>query len=103
MTQSKNTPSPWTLDFRHKESDSPEDGSIIEVVQPSNGYPQSICTIWTNSLHADNFDEQGRANANLIAAAPDMLAALERLTDFFEGNMATPQYVYDAINKAKGL
>ena len=99
----EHTPAPWYLAFRHKESDSPESGSIIEVIQPSNGYPQSICTMWTNGLHADNFDEQGRANARLIAAAPDMLAALERLAQEFEDNHEVPDYVYEVIRKARGV
>ena len=100
--ETKHTPSPWALDFRHKKSDSAEDGSIIEVIYLGNGYPQSICTIWTNGLSADNFDEQGRANARLIAAAPDMLAALERLAQEFEDNHEVPDYVYGAIRKARG-
>ena len=103
------TKGPWGLDFRHKDTDRKDgNGSIIEVTRLGDGCPQSICTIWTVSLHADNFDDEGRANANLIAAAPELLDALEMVRDYMHAagkhNDISPtcEVVHNAIKKAKG-
>ena len=65
-----------------------------------------------NVLHAgDIFDnlyeketEEVRANARLIAAAPDMLEALIQIwTDCRDARDAMPWYVMDAIESATGL
>ena len=42
------------------------------------------------------------ANANLIAAAPELLEALEKWINFHEGNASVPTYAYDAVNRARG-
>lgn len=58
-------------------------------------------------------DEEATANARLISAAPDLLAALDDLAELVETNMVTGEVVSDAwaealstavaaINKAKG-
>lgn len=103
------TKAPWTLDFRHKDTDRKDgNGSIIEVTRLGDGCPQSICTIWTVSLHADNFDDEGRANANLIAAAPELLEALECIVSSQKGTRpaGVKPLILDiaekAIRKAKG-
>ena len=62
-------------------------------------HSEAICHICPENTYKEN----AAANAQLIASAPDMLEALERITDWMEGNAPTPQYVYDAINKAKGI
>lgn len=63
---SKHTPGPWVVD-----------GSGIKVfADVSNGYPPIVAqaTSGDNSLTLQTME----ANARLIAAAPDLLAALER-------------------------
>lgn len=57
------------------------------------------------SVHADNTDEaQWQADARLIAAAPDLLAALKRIASANprdEDMFALPQIAADAIAKAE--
>ena len=60
----KHTPGPWVADGN-------EDNAATWVFDPSNKV--RICTM--------RRCEQDWANANLIAAAPDMLAALSALAD----------------------
>jgi len=45
----------------------------------------------------DRVDEQDDANAALIAAAPELLAALVAVVEAFD----TPHYLYDACLKAR--
>lgn len=44
--------------------------------------------------------EIAMANARLIAAAPDLLAALERVLDVITGDQAAELGIYDALAKA---
>ena len=44
----------------------------------------------------------GRAHADLIAAAPDMLCALQHVLEVITGDQAAEFGVYDAISKAEG-
>ena len=95
MIETKHTPEPWTID---------EDGMICHVTtDPFTGkrvniYVAEICFIGPGTLPAQ------RANARLIAAAPDMLEALENLeNDALVAMPATAwQMVQDAIAKARG-
>lgn len=91
MTQeTKHTPAPWEL----RRSDS----NANYFLYSENKKRTPFCGV---NYHPPEGD--GLANAHLIAAAPEMLKALERLVDLMDGNMSVPQYVYDAINKAKGI
>ena len=68
---SKHTPGPWTIKATH---------SSIEV-RPAKGAP--ICEIVTHdSAGAVADPAQDRANAVLIAAAPDLLEALKTRLDY---------------------
>ncbi|WP_046382667.1 hypothetical protein [Pseudomonas veronii] len=72
MTEVKHTPGPWVVD-----PDSPTD------ISPADDLRLGIASI----SHADEaggrweFGEQSKANAKLIAAAPNLLAALQLALD----------------------
>jgi len=56
---------------------------------------------YTPGIDAETLERE----AALVAAAPDLLAALEKVQDWLDGcsNIYTVQrYVTDALNKAKG-
>jgi len=87
----KFTPGPWAVDLG---------ASRIDI------YSSDAATL-VATLHRSTFspgiDNAARANAKLIAAAPDLLEALEKLVD--HGNRATLQDWADgftAIRKARG-
>jgi len=65
--ETKYTPGPWVFHGQHQEIHAAvdEDGSqVIADMNPDNDYPR----------------ETNAANARLIAAAPELLAALQALT-----------------------
>lgn len=63
---SKHTPGPWTPEIEHS------GGVGWRVVSDASGYPNDGWNICASILGPDS-----KANAHLIAAAPDMLAALQ--------------------------
>ena len=92
MTQSKHTPGPWELviqnDFRATLYKPGRQGIVTEVVNE-------------NKLQDDD-----NANAQLIAAAPELLEALEWAWEFYTDKEQVPDKVIDiieaTINKARG-
>lgn len=93
MTQ--HTPGPWRVAF----------GNRLEIHGPKDeiGWPKSI--VWNAGLFTD---KESQANAALIAAAPDMLAALEAFVGSRKGDGmgwtldSLQAMARDAIAKAKG-
>ena len=85
------TPGPWEASEGY-----PSD--IWHVDMPSRGYSVVV------SRGEEDWDmpvEEVQANARLIAAAPDLLAALERIA-WTECGAFSVQIARDAIVKAKG-
>lgn len=82
MSEQKHTPGPWVVDPDHPRDISPADDLRLGVA--------SIC-------NADNinggwvFGEESKANASLVAAAPDLLQWLLAL----ECDINTMAYCYD--------
>ncbi len=70
MTEHKHTPGPWVL------STSADDECEVEVVAPNSG--------WETVSPAPISSE---ANAHLIAAAPEMLDALESAEQFIQNGI----------------
>lgn len=100
---SKHTPGPW---FHHGPSGSQHTaGGFINSTKERNGSPL-VCSVYGN-------DEQPhQANSNLIAAAPDLLEALEGMMQVYGGGTpwnpltSTELELHDlarkAIAKARG-
>lgn len=91
------TPGPWTRgwgNFVYRDDGGVKDGrSLIATCVPLNGTAEELQTAF--------------ANATLIAAAPDMLAALEGLLDHaaaqFDSKATEAIHAaFAAISKAKG-
>ena len=77
MTQEiKHTPAPWKIN-----------GDFIES---NDGY--WICALDNDPQNKMDYSETERANANLIAAAPDLLGALKHLLRF--NNMPRGEYYH---------
>lgn len=92
--ESAHTPGPWE-------------------VRPGAGLGLHSWTIWATSegryIGRIDDNDQGEANARLIAAAPDLLAACREALDLLEERSATDeraaylaQHMADAIAKAEG-
>lgn len=100
MTQeNKHTPAPWLYEIAE------EDGEAFYSIRCRStvGY-RTIAGIW------GGISDEKKANANLIASAPELLEALENLLPIAEkmigktgGVVCALMQAEDAINKAKGL
>lgn len=97
-----NTPGPWKI----LETEGCETDSLYSV-WPANGFSAEL---GDESIHEicclDEYPE-AKANVRLIAAAPDLLEALEAVFDWYEsggdlGGRILREMVESAIHKAKG-
>ena len=93
MSQSNHTPGPWTVDWS-------DDGPLIHtgdlMIASVSGS--------TEHIKVRGIDEQTtEANASLIAAAPDLLEALERLLEHGERHNMYHEAGKDAdiVNQAR--
>lgn len=92
----KPTPGPWLLD---------DEGTTVYVKRC--GWRPAICTTQgENAISALGDLDQRRANARLIAAAPDLLAALQTLERAITNNepfsRAEHEQARAALAKARG-
>ena len=89
----KHTPGPWEVAYLDKNGQSVVKAEHIEV-----------CTCWHHCV--GSIEKEMHANARLIAAAPDMLAALQAMSAHYSGSLDhQPAYVKlgrAAIAKATG-
>lgn len=77
MNEAKHTPGPWWVDDFGN-------GDVRVVVDPVKGMPPPICDGRTFVCKLYQQDERGidaKANARLIAAAPELLAILSAIID----------------------
>jgi len=75
MTQSKHTSGPWVID--NEEFGQPITNGIVRYCPPYGG--GGYITIADCSLAATGNNPEWQANARLIAAAPELLEALEQI------------------------
>ena len=72
---SEHTKGPWIIEGENRHG-----GRFIRTPDDSRGYHVAICDTYDVEMRHDQAGET-EANARLIAAAPDMLAALRDLTE----------------------
>ena len=73
---SKHTPGPWAPDYA--EHDCPHQDVKIKAGK------RGVCRVWMDNAPVEDYNREQRANARLIAAAPELLEALEGLLAKFE-------------------
>lgn len=85
----KHTPGPWIADDEH----------VVRVATPRNSgtsycEPIKVATGWIEGAwHGTDSDEESRANARLIAAAPELLAFVDEYIDAWGNGMAGDGYL----------
>lgn len=98
MAQSKSTPGPWNLrTVAHAKS------NIFSGWVESKDHPLAICKVYGGvSSNGPQYrsDEELLANAKLIAAAPELLEALQNVKILFAGREHWPE-VIQALNAIK--
>ena len=77
----KHTQGPWKV---RENFDIKNDQPVFEIDSESAGI-DCVATIWTALDKGDIVTDEFTANAHLIAAAPDLLEALQLLTDCCSG------------------
>jgi len=80
-TQAKHTPGPWTLRLAHSIIDPGDIGIHAPKARTANIHAECFAEFWKKG---DIRNDECLANAHLIAAAPDLLAALRDLVDTAE-------------------
>jgi hypothetical protein len=97
----KHSPGPWQL--KRNPPDHPMPAQIIGQVHPETGHRGHICNMFVQD---DRRDTTEHANARLIAAAPELLEALQEigklidadiLVRSIDGNQAVGQRTLNAI------
>lgn len=91
----QHTPGPWTTD--EDDHDAPYQDIKIKA-----GNHRTVCTVWIDDAPVRDFNAEQQANARLIAAAPELLEALQVIA---AGNTDTDVMVdiaRAAIAKAEG-
>lgn len=89
----KHTPGPWRINEKYK----------WQFVEGGRGYESSICMIDGMPYPSEKPGPVMRANARLIAAAPDLLEALEKIAAsevYPHGEERYAKIAQDAIAKA---
>ncbi len=113
----KFTPGPWEWLYAETHCDGVGRVVTAQVVD----VPTNQCVVeFSNTSHSEIvyegdgsgggafYDEQARANARLISAAPDMYEALKRLVEYYKGTTIEDDYalIIDqaraALSKAEG-
>ncbi|RWO20708.1 hypothetical protein [Mesorhizobium sp.] len=93
-SETKHTPGPWAIDPTYlSEVQTPDDKTIASCWHAhAEGRTVSITGVLECSL------EESAANARLIAAAPDLLAALEAAEELYrKGLMAASNELIDRV------
>jgi hypothetical protein len=80
MTNSKHMPGPWAV-AKHGRGE--HGGIAIDATDPADGRDFEVCEVWGIDRDAKH-DDRSRANARLIAAAPELLEALKRVVRDYE-------------------
>lgn len=95
MSQIKHTPAPWTKDSEFGTLITGADGgNVASVLNPWNATKRQF--------PVENNGDKIRANASLIAAAPDLLAVLRDLYEHGYTTMEDHDRVRAIIEKAEG-
>ena len=97
--QAQHTPGPWEFSTHY---DHPKDYAITApdgqtVAIALRVFERNSMDGWTP------LDKKTEANARLIAAAPDLLAACKNIQDNFDKNLTEPmRIINEAVVKAEG-
>ena len=110
--ETKHTPGPWTIDDISAEGGGWESIVILSKIQRADHNFHHVCSVdWGGSDDDEpaigEISGEDRANARLIAAAPELLEALENITtgysELLEGRYGISlRAAREAIAKAKG-
>ncbi|EKY1941947.1 hypothetical protein RA231_000317 [Cronobacter turicensis] len=99
MKEFKGTPGPWSLD---------EFDNVVHGEEPSHGWGRKETVRVSGVALPGRVTEEYAANTRLVAAAPDLLEALQEFVDLFpdviDGDAIMPALDkgYAAIAKAMG-
>lgn len=97
---SDHTPGPWAVGF---DANGWEDGDINVIADKCGlvcSIPRQLNGLYHSPGVGRTHDNQ-EANARLIAAAPELLAALQELVAYDEGSSAEGEYGYEVLHRCR--
>ena len=93
MNEVKHTKGPWATD--EDDHDAPHQNIKVKA-----GKHHTVCTVWIDDAPVRDFNSAQQANARLIAAAPELLEALQEMVEIAESQGHIVKRARDAIAKA---
>ena len=93
MIEVKHTKGPWATD--EDDHDAPHQNIKVKA-----GKHHTVCTVWIDDAPVRDFNSAQQANARLIAAAPELLEALQEMVEIAESQGHIVKRARDAIAKA---
>ena len=98
MTEAEFTPGPWSAYIDEGACIIQSDSSGFAVADANKGSAHPLSDEWDKEWVAE-LDAQAEANAHLIAAAPDLYAALEAIISW--DHQLDGPYAWEALEQAK--
>lgn len=102
MSETKFTPAPWKAEYGSVVTDYKPDTKRIHGYGADNDF---VCDLNDGEYHEYYSADEQEANTNLIAAAPELYEALDRLVNWIETEYGCTERVNDAVEamaKARG-
>ena len=93
MIEVKHTKGPWATD--EDDHDAPHQNIKVKA-----GKHHTVCTVWIDDAPVRDFNSAQQANARLIAAAPELLEALQEMVEIAESQGHIVKRARAAITKA---
>lgn len=88
-------PGPWKLGI--------QDGNFVDIDSECHGGLAQVVWLMEDDEVEGRSSPQCEANARLIAAAPDLLAALEDIVKHIHMDIGMQRRAQDAIDEARGV
>jgi hypothetical protein len=99
MKEFKGTKGEWEIDYSRILGGDCE----IVSIEVSNTDSKKVCNIWKKDAHRNDQNQDystSKANAKLIAAAPDLLEALQLVREEYYGTTNMDATLWNKVTKA---
>jgi len=103
MNETKFTPGPWFVNGCDIQHNDPNTGKALTSDAADIAFVNFEKECWAEAPNADSWRQIHVANANLIASAPELYAALESLIEEWQDNSGEPSAMRHLIYEAMAV